>query len=98
MHWKHGHLHREGGQKSREESGLLRGLKAASGKGKSPEVQRAAGAVYGDDTHKHQNASGQCEDQKLDRGVDPPRTSPHADQEKDRNQHQLPENKKKEKI
>ena len=98
MHWKHWDLNREGSQKGREEPCLLCRLKACSGNCQRFEIQRAAGAVYNDDAHKHQHAAGQREDQKLDRGVDSPRTSPHTDEEKNRNEHELPENKKEKKI
>src|SRR5438876_8585210 len=98
MHREHGYLEGEGGQKGREEPGLLLGLKAGFCEGKGLEVQGAASAVYRDDAHKHENASGQGEDQKFDRGVDAPRASPNADEEKDGNEHEFPEDKEEKKI
>ena len=98
MHREHGHFDRESRQKGREQPSLLRRLKARPGQGQRLEVQRAAGAVYGDGPHQHQDASGQGEDQKLDCGVDAPRTSPDADEEKHGNEHELPENKEEKKI
>ena len=98
MHWEHRHLDREGGQKGREEPRLLLEPQALSGEGKGLEVQRATGVVERDDADQHQDASGESEEQKLDRGVDAPRTSPDADEEKEGNHHQFPEHEEEKEI
>src|SRR4029453_10600862 len=98
MHRKHWNLDRKGREKRRKEPRLLGGLEAFSRKGQSLEVQSPTCPIYHDDAHKHQYASGQRKDQKLDRSVDAPWTSPHTDEEKHWNEHEFPKNKKEKKI
>ena len=68
------------------------------GKRKRLEVQRAADPIYGDHAHKHQDTARQSEDQELYRSIDAPRTSPNADEQKDGNEYELPENEEEKKI
>ena len=93
---EHGYLDREGGQKGDEEPRLK--WRVNRFPRQFLEVHRAEGVVDGDHGNKHQNAAGQREEQKLDRGVDSSRASPHADQQKDGNHYEFPEHKEEEEV
>jgi hypothetical protein len=56
------------------------------------------GPIDDDHADKHQDTSGQCEDQELDRGINTPGPPPDADEKKNGNEHEFPEDEKQEKI
>ncbi len=54
--------------------------------------------IEGDDPHQHQDRSRQGIDEELQRGLDPPRSSPDPDQEIHGDQHRLPEDVEEDQV
>ena len=54
-------------------------------------AERAGRQAQGDERHQQEDRARHRVDEELERGVDPPRAAPHADQQRHGNQHRLPE-------
>ncbi len=91
------HLDGEGQEETQEEQVLC------PGKGRPPgnqvgQGERAVGDAHVEDGQQHQQRGGHRVQEELDRGVDPPRSAPDADQEVHRHQGELPEDVEQEQV
>ncbi len=89
MHWPHGHFHREGNQEGEENQNLRRHAQRIL-----LEVgnQETAGLeIQVQQRHQHEHRTEKGVQKELERGIDPARSTPDADNQEHRDQHRFPE-------
>ena len=95
--WKHGNLHREGGEECQEEPHLQRRRVGALAQGQ--DVERVSSIkIQDEDGDQEQDAACEGVEKKLDGGIQPIRSSPDTDQEIHRNQHGFPKHIEQDEI